>query len=116
ALSIYEGDYLCEVTEDHWANDKRESIRDLYLSTAMKLAEIYIKAAKWDEAVKLSHDILAVDNCNEAAFRILMQCHAARGNRATVLAVYQRCCLVLREDLDVEPSSETTALYQQLSK
>ncbi len=116
ALSIYEADYLSEVTEDYWANDKRESIRDLYLTTAMKLAEIYIKAAKWDEAVKLSHDILAVDNCNESAFRILMQCHAARGNRATVMSVYQRCCLILREDLDVEPSAETTALYQQLSK
>ncbi|MBA3072269.1 MAG: transcriptional regulator, partial [Anaerolineae bacterium] len=115
ALSIYEGDYLCEVTEDHWANDKRESIRDLYLTTAMKLAGLNIKAANWDEAVKLSHDILAVDNCNESAFRVLMQCHAARGNRATVLAVYQRCCLILREDLDVEPSAETTALYHQLS-
>ena len=116
ALSIYSADYLFEVTEDYWANDKRENYRDLYLTTAMRLAENYIKAAKWDEAVKLSHDILAVDNCNESAFQILMQCHAARGNRATVLAVYQRCCQVLREDLDVDPSEKTTALFHQLSK
>jgi DNA-binding SARP family transcriptional activator len=116
ALSIYTGDYLCEIMEDRWANDKRESIRDLYLGTAMKLAEIYIHDSKWDEAVKLSHDILAVDNCNEAAYQFLMRSHAARGNRATVQAVYQRCCLILREDLDVEPSDETTKLYHQLSK
>lgn len=114
ALSIFEGDYLCEISEDNWANDKRESIRDLFLNTALKLAELHMHAAKWDDAVKLSHDILAVDNCNEPAFRILMQCHAARGNRAAVLAVYQRCCLILREDLDVVPSAETTSLYQQL--
>ena len=115
ALSIYEGDYLCEVTEGHWVNDKRETIRDLYLSTAVKLAEIYIKMEKWDEAVKLCHDMLVVDNCNEPAFRILMQCHAARGNRATVLAVYQRCCDNLREDLDISPSPETTALFNRLT-
>ena len=116
AFLIYQGDYLCEISDDHWADDKRERMRDTYLTTALRLADIYFHSSRWDEAIKLSHDILTIDVCNEPAFRMLMQCHAARGNRATVQAVYQRCCAILREDLDVDPSVETVKLWETLSK
>jgi len=45
-----------------------------------------------------------------------MRCHAARGNLAAVHAVYQRCISLLKADLDVPPSAETTALYNQLTE
>ncbi len=116
ALSIYTGEYMGEILDDHWANDNRERYRDLFLTSALRLAERYMQDGRCDAVIKLSHEILAVDNCNESTFRLLMKCHAARGNRSTVQAVYQRCCVVLREDLDVDPSLETTLLFQQLNR
>jgi len=66
--------------------------------------------------MRICHDILSVDPCNEPAYRVLMRCHAARGNLAAVHSVYQRCTSLLKEDLDVPPSSETTSLYKQLTE
>jgi len=116
ALSLYQADYLAEYQDESWTDDYRGRLRDVYFATAQRLLKSYFIREMWDSAIKVSHDILALDACNEYATQMLMQCHAARGNRATVNAVYQRCAAVLREELDVEPSPETTRLWQQLTK
>jgi DNA-binding SARP family transcriptional activator len=116
ALQIYRGDYLPEATAEDWASEKRELLRETYLHTAHKLADRRLQEGHCDEAMRICHEILAVDPCNEPAYRVLMRCHAARGNLAAVHAVYQRCISLLKADLDVPPSAETTALYNQLTE
>ena len=116
ALSLYQADYLAEYQDESWTGDTRGRLRDVYFATAQRLLSSYFMREMWDSAIKVSHEILALDACNEYATQMLMQCHAARGNRATVNAVYQRCVAVLREELDVDPSPETTRLWQQLTK
>lgn len=116
ALQIYRGDYLPDATAESWANEKREHLRETYLHTAHKLADRHLQEGQCDEAMRICHEILSVDPCNEPAYRVLMLCHAARGNLAAVHAVYQRCTSLLKEDLDVPPSSETTSLYRQLTE
>lgn len=116
SLTIHQGDYLPDLLDDHGTIENREQYRDRHLSTMLRLAELYFSKDRWDEAVKISHDILTIDACHEPAFRMLMQCHAARGSRAAAQAVYQRCCNILREDLDVAPSEETVKLWQMISK
>jgi len=116
ALQIYRGDYLPDATAESWANEKREHLREIYLYAAHKLANRHLQEGQCDEAMRICHDILSVDPCNEPAYRVLMRCHAARGNLAAVHSVYQRCTSLLKEDLDVPPSSETTSLYKQLTE
>lgn len=116
ALSIYQGDFLMENPDDHWAVEIREQLRETFLNTALRLSQIYFQQERWDEAIRISHEILRTDACNEFAFQMLMRCHAARGNRTTVHAVYQRCVAILRDDLDVEPAPETTQLWEKLTK
>ncbi|HZU86201.1 MAG TPA: bacterial transcriptional activator domain-containing protein, partial [Anaerolineaceae bacterium] len=116
AHSIYQGDYLCENCQESWASPTRDQLHQAYLQSSNRLASLLFDSDQWDESMHVCHDILATDPCNEPAFRILMRCHAARGNRSAVHSVYQRCSTALREDLDVEPSGETTALYKQLTR
>ncbi len=115
ALELYQADYLSENVAEPWADDMRSRLRDVYFVTAQRLLKAYLFREMFDSAIKVSHDILALDPCNEYAVQMLMQCHAARGNRATVNAVYQRCVSVLHDELDVEPSIETTRLWKQLT-
>lgn len=115
-LSIYLGDYLGEYTEDFAINDMREQLREKYILTSIKLGKTYFDSSRIDEAIKISHDILAIDPCNELAFQMLMRCHASRGSRTAVNAVYQRCCSTLKEEMDVSPSEETTKLWKSLSQ
>ena len=101
---------------ESWSSLTRDQLHLAYLQSSNRLANSLFESDKCDDAMIVCHDILASDPCNEAAFRILMRCHAARGNRSAVHSVYQRCTAALREDLDVEPSEETTALFKKLTR
>jgi ATP/maltotriose-dependent transcriptional regulator MalT/DNA-binding SARP family transcriptional activator len=116
ALQIYRGDYLPDATGENWTIEKREHLREIYLHTAHQLADKRLQDGQCDEAMRICHEILAVDPCNEPAYRVLMRCHAARGNLAAVHAVYQRCITLLNDELEVPPSTETTLLYEQLTQ
>ena len=59
---------------------------------------------------------LSFGDTPEPAYRALMLAHAARGDMAKVTRIYQRCVEALREELGVEPSAETRALYDGLVK
>ncbi len=115
AHTIYQGDYLCENCSESWSAPLRDRLRELYLQSGDRLATILFDTGQWDESMRICHDLLAVDPCHEPAFRTLMRCHAARGNRSAVHSVYQRCVSILREDMDVEPSDETISLYDELT-
>ena len=43
-----------------------------------------------------------------------MEAHAAAGNRAEALQVYERCRLLLAEELGAYPSPETESIYRGL--
>ena len=116
ALEIYRGDYMCDSFDEDWAADTRETFRNTFLESANRLAEIYMQSNRWEEALTVSKEILAVDSCNEIAFQIMMKSFAAKGNRIAVHSTYQRCSSVLREELEIVPSRETTALWKELTK
>ena len=116
ALALYEEDYLPDCIYEDWPAAERQRLRHLYLVTAERLARHLLQAEAWDEAMQVSQAILARDNCWEAAYRLLMRAHAAQENRPQVHSVYQRCITTLREELDVEPSPTTQALFAKLSQ
>jgi LuxR family transcriptional regulator, maltose regulon positive regulatory protein len=116
ALALYGGDYLSDSLEESWAIETRDQLRDLFIETAQRLSTYYYQADRFDEAIKSSHRILAVDPCSEPAYQMLMKCHSARGNRAAFNSVYRRCVAALKEELDVPPSKETTTLWEELNR
>jgi LuxR family maltose regulon positive regulatory protein len=114
ALALYEDDYLPDSLYDDWSNAGRQRLRHMYLTTAERLARHLLQAGSWDEAYEICQAILARDNCWEAAYRLLMQVHAAQGNHTLLLSTYQRCAATLQEELGVEPSPSTQALFGRL--
>ena len=71
-------------------------------------------AEQWDEGIRVCETILSRDNCWEGAYRLLMKAYAAQDNRPQVHSVYQRCTSTLDEELGVEPSPTTLALFEEL--
>lgn len=57
---------------------------------------------------------LALDTLHEAAHRGLMQAHAAVGQVSAALRQFEACARVLQDELGLEPSAETRALYESL--
>jgi LuxR family maltose regulon positive regulatory protein len=115
ALSLYEEDYLPDSLYEDWPSARRQRLRHLYLAAAERLARLLLRAEAFDETVQVCQSILARDMCRETAYRLLMRAHAAKDNRSQVHSIYQRCATTLREELGVEPSLTTQALFEQLS-
>ncbi|MBA3323935.1 MAG: hypothetical protein H0T41_01190 [Rhodobacteraceae bacterium] len=70
-------------------------------------------AATEDEPrrLTLAEALTRADPTHEGACRAAMQAHLAMGDTAQAMRVYERLWRVLDEDLDVEPSERTQALY-----
>jgi LuxR family maltose regulon positive regulatory protein len=116
AVVLYEDDYLRDTLYEDWSAAERQRLRHLYLTTAERLARHLLQAGSWDEAVEVCQAILARDNGWEAAYRLLMQIYDAQGNRTLLHSTYQRCVATLQEELGVEPSPTTRALFERLGK
>jgi SARP family transcriptional regulator, regulator of embCAB operon len=61
--------------------------------------------------VKHAREAVAIEPFRETGYQLLMRAHAAVGNRAEALRVYERCRSLLSEELGVPPSSQTEAVY-----
>ena len=67
-----------------------------------------------DRRAALARRVIGFDGTHEGASRVLMRALADMGERAQAIREYERCRAALKMSLDVEPSSETRALYQAI--
>ena len=63
------------------------------------------------ESLAFAEALARVDPTHEGACRAAMQAHMSLGDIAQAMRCYERLWHVLEEDLDVEPSEKTQALY-----
>ena len=82
-------------------------LRALYESEMEQLAD-----ASPARRAALARNVIVFDPTHEGASRMLMRALTDRGERAQAIREYERCRKALRAGLDVEPTSETRALYE----
>lgn len=116
AVELYEGEYLQGVCQDEWCLEERERLAVLHIRALELLAQLLALRGEYAGCLTVANKILEKDNCWEEAYRLQMVCYAKLNNQAMVTRVYQRCATVLREELGVAPSAETTGLYNKLAQ
>lgn len=99
---------------DDWLEPRREEFRALFLDAALKLIAHARTRGEYKTAIELAQKILTIDTANEAAHQHLMFCYSALGDRAAALDQYEFCKRALRDELGVEPSTETRQLYERI--
>ncbi|HEX6236243.1 MAG TPA: AAA family ATPase [Acidimicrobiales bacterium] len=97
-----------------WVDHQRGRLRDLAVDALEVTSEAALAAG--DTAGALAAATRAADGAplRESAHRLQMAAHAAAGNRAEALGVFQRLRRGLVEDFGVDPSPETNAAYLAL--
>ena len=113
AIALYRGEYM-EGSYSDWCLPKRRSLEEQYLGALSELAHWCMDEGSYDQALELCEKALQKDNYYEEIYRLMMKCYSLLGQPARVSQVYQRCAMVLGEELGVEPAAETVALYQEL--
>ena len=120
SVALYRGDFLAHffVEEspafEEWLLLKREWLRREALGALHQLAAHHQQQEAYDRAYTYAWRQLELDPVCEEAHRQLMAILALRGQRSEALAQYETCRRVLDVELDVEPSPETTGLYEQI--
>jgi DNA-binding SARP family transcriptional activator len=114
AAALYQGDFLLKV-ERPWCVLKRETLRDMYVEALSGIGWCHETWEEFEQAVVWYKQALEVNEWREDIHRRVMQCYAEAGRQAEAMAQYYHCRNVLRQELDIEPSVETTRLYQQIA-
>lgn len=91
-----------------WITVQRERLTSQLMS---KLEAALLGAGDPTAQLPLAEALMRVDPTHEAACRAAMRAHLAQGDTAQAMRIYERLWQVLDEELDVEPSEKTQALY-----
>jgi len=115
-VAIYKGDFLADFTLrgagefETWVATERESLRLDLVWLLTVLADCAAAEARWEAAVDYARRWVATDPLDEAAHRKLMTLYAWQNQRSAALRQYDECDRILRAELDVGPSDDTTLL------
>ncbi len=115
AIALYQGDYFEDSYSD-WCVPIRTDLQSKYLDALWSLALYYDQCADTHQAIALYRRILDKDSYREDVYRAMMGLQWKSGDRAGALKTYQQCTYTLKEEMDLDPSPETQALYQRILK
>lgn len=113
AVSAYGGELLPGWYEE-WVLLERERLRAELDAKAGELVESLLAHGRAQDALRWAERWIAHGQAPEPAYRQLMMARHALGDLAGVASAYKRCVKALEEELGVEPSPETRALYERL--
>jgi DNA-binding SARP family transcriptional activator len=120
AIRLYQGDFLegLSVSDspacEEWILLCRERYQRLMMEALHRLVEAYGQQGSYARALELACRQLELEPWWEEAHQQLIRLLALSGHRSDALAQYEKCRRVLAEELDAEPSLETTGLYEQI--
>ena len=120
AVQLYQDDFLagfgldgCPAVEE-WLYMQRERLHLLVIEAYGDLAAYAESNGDLSAARSFTQRQIEIDPLREPAYRQQMRILAKQGERSLALATFERCRTVLREELGLDPESETLALHAQL--
>ena len=120
AVDRYSGEFLTGFyVEDasefsEWMLIERERLRSLMIQGLVRLSEHYVERGETGYGILYTGKLLALEPWREESHRQMMCLLAWDGQIQGALAQYEQCRQLLADELDLAPSAETTALFQQI--
>ncbi|MFN8440675.1 MAG: BTAD domain-containing putative transcriptional regulator [Caldilineaceae bacterium] len=120
AVQLYRGELLsgfglADAPDfEEWLLLRREALHQQVLVALATLIQGYEQRGEVALAHRYVSHYLALDPYQEEAHRQMMRLLVQRGLRSEALEQYERCRRLLRDELQIEPDLETTALYEQI--
>lgn len=119
AVDLYQGDFLegfyvgSHGFED-WSLLERERLRLRALSTLDRLVSHHLSRGNCAAGITYATRLLDMDRLREKTHQQLMQLLAHSGEREAALEQYEKLSALLADELGVEPTEATTALYGKI--
>lgn len=119
-VELYRGDFLSNLNVadsdlyEEWALLKREWLRRRIVEALSALTLYEERRGDYAHALGYAQHQVELEPWREEAHRALMRLLAFSGQRSAALAQYRACREALARELDVEPTDETAALFEQI--
>ena len=113
AIELYKDDLLLGEELLPWLDLRRYSFRSSYLAALESEIEQACQSKESARIIQLSTQILSLEPYNENAYRSIIEHHARLGHRLQAHQWISICTQRLREDLDVDPETETLRVFEQ---
>jgi len=120
AANLYRDDFLADfyvpdaLAFEDWALIERERLRQLAVGVLHRLVDEAVREGDFATGIQDARRILTLEAWREEAHQQLMGLLADSGQRSAALAQYETCRQLLAQELGVEPSAATTALYEEI--
>ena len=100
--------------EGAWVTRKREELRRVRVRALECRAEVLLGEGDHALAVQDMEEVLSLDPFRESGYRLLMRAHCQAGNLAEALRAFERCRVLLADQLGTSPSTVTQDLYLEI--
>jgi DNA-binding SARP family transcriptional activator len=97
-----------------WVEERRRELNELLVRALACRADACLASGEAREAVRNAEELTVLEPFREGGYRRLMQAHAAAGDSAEALLVYERCRRFLADELGAYPSPESEAAYLEI--
>ncbi|MDO8963897.1 MAG: BTAD domain-containing putative transcriptional regulator [Coriobacteriia bacterium] len=111
---VYRGELLPGDTYDDWFASLREKCRHDFEDAMLRAAEILERRDSPQEALGLLRRAMQYDPWREDLYQAALRLQISAGQRSAAIETYMLCRTRLVEDLGIDPSNETTKLYQHV--
>jgi predicted ATPase/DNA-binding SARP family transcriptional activator/DNA-binding CsgD family transcriptional regulator/Tfp pilus assembly protein PilF len=115
AIHLYTGELLPDDRYEQWAEDRREELRQTFLSLLIELAEVYEQLDEYELSIEALWKVAAEESTNQRAHTGLMRLYALSGRQAEALAQFERFERLLSRELGMEPDASSRALREEIA-
>jgi DNA-binding response OmpR family regulator len=114
SLALYKEDYLRENLYEDWPSDRRERLRELWISAMFRVAAICADRCEYPDSVRLMKKVLDIDPYRENAYQALMLYLARAGRRGEAIQLYRYAERLFAQHLAAQPAPSTRMLYEKI--
>ncbi|MRS13176.1 MAG: hypothetical protein EG823_08955 [Actinobacteria bacterium] len=110
--AVYVGEFLPGDVYEEWFTDVREETKHTFCDMMLVAARHAEAAGGFTEALAFLRRAGTADPWREDIYQTTMRCQIGCGQRSRAIETYLACRGRLVDDLGIDPSAETTRLYQ----
>lgn len=114
ALALYKEDYLRENLYEDWPSDRRERLRELWISSMFRVSAICADRCEYSDSVRLMKKVLEIDPYRENAYQALMLYLSRAGRRGEAIQLYRYAERLFAQHLAAQPAPSTRMLYEKI--
>lgn len=114
SLALYKEDYLRENLYEDWPSDRRERMRELWISSMFRVAALCADRCEYSDSVRLMKKVLDIDPYRENAYQALMLYLSRAGRRGEAINLYRYAERLFAQHLAAQPAPSTRMLYEKI--